>query len=471
MENYPLTPASHAGTTAIEDVSVVDTRIGRIVDHQTVIVAGRRIVYAGPADGAKAPPTARRISGRGKYLMPGLWDMHAHTLALSPQLHFPLLVANGVTSIRDMGDGCSWSDDLDCVPKAPQWKAGFAQGNLLAPRLVATASYHVETLGDPDDVAQDHRAESKRLVGALKTRGDEFIKLQLDPQITPAVFHALSAAASEQGMTVAGHLPYSIDLLDPALAGLGSIEHDSGLLPQCASARASFDGRDRSKLALLASLDQQRCTALLAALAARGTGYVPTHVASIGQDYFLLDEHYRNNPRLKYVVSMQRWMWQAYGALSVAGTEAADRSALEAYYRASLALTRQAKTAGVPVMAGSDALDAYVVHGFGLHDELEQLVLAGLSPAEALRSATWTPAVHAGLSDQLGSVQSGQLADLVLVAHNPLLDIRHARDIEVVVLDGRVHQRSDLDGMLRYVQRQASSATACKFFWGMIGPA
>lgn len=461
--------ASQSGPIVIDDVTLIDPRSGMAAARQAVIISGNRIAYAGPS--AAAPPVhgARRIAGSGKYLMPGLWDAHVHTLKLSPQLHFPLMLANGVTSVRDMGDGCSWRGDLRCVPDAPAWKTRIAQGTLLAPRLVATASFHIESLGDSvplDGPAIDK--ESHALVAALKARGDDFIKLQLDERADPAVFQAMIRQAQALGMRSAGHLPFSVDLLDPLSAPMHSIEHDSSLLPQCAALPAAFDGRNRSKAALLARVDEKRCDAVLAAMAGRGTAYVPTHIASTGQDWLLLSGAYADDARVAYVTAPQRWLWRLYAGMAVAGTDAGHGPVLEAYHRAAQRLTLRAHAHAVPVLAGSDAMDPYVTHGFGLHDELLQLVQAGLPPAEALRAATWTPARHFGLERDFGTVETGKVADMVLLDQNPLRDIRHARAIHALNFDGKVYPRQDLDAMLAYTREQASSfAVACQFIWGM----
>jgi hypothetical protein len=461
LREFAPAPGNSA-PTVIDDVTLIDPRSGTATARQTVIIAGNRIAYAGPSADAPLAEGARHIAGSGKYLIPGLWDAHVHTLKLSPQLHFPLLLANGVTSVRDMGDGCSWSGNVQCVPDAPAWKARIEQGTLLAPRLAATASFHVESLDSGD---------SRMLVAALKARGDGFIKLQLDQRADPAVFHAMVRQAAAQGMRIAGHLPFTVDLLDPLSAPLHSIEHDTSLLPQCAALSPAFDGRNRSKAALLARFDEKRCDAVLAAMAERGTAYVPTHTASSGQDWQLLSGGYAGDARVAYVPAPQRWMWRLYAGMAVAGTEAAHRPVLAAYYRAARQLTQRAQARAVTILAGSDALDPYVTHGFGLHDELVQLVQAGLTPADALRAATWAPARHFGLARDLGTVEAGKLADMVLLDDNPLQDIRHARAIHTLVFNGNVYPRRDLDAMLAYTRDQASSfGVACKILWGMLKP-
>ena len=442
----------------INDVNIVDVYSGAVRADQTIIITGNRIVYAGASATAPAQAHARHIGGKGKFAMPGLWDMHVHTIDLSPQLHFPLLIANGVTSVRDMGDGCSFSGDLDCRPIGADWRRQSAAGTLLAPRLVSVASYHVEQY-------------EEGLVGALRTRGDKVLKLQLDGDVDPKMFHKLVKQAGQAGMEVAGHLPYSVDLLAPELGNLRSIEHDHSLMPQCAAPDPNYDGSLRSNGALLKRIDEARCNAVLALLAKRAIAYVPSHVASSGQDWKLLSGEYRTDPLVRYSPLPQRLLWRAYAGIHAAGTGGEDRAPIQAWYEASLKLTARAHAGGVAVMAGSDSIDAYVTHGFGLHDELGQLVKAGLTPLQALRAATIVPAQHAGVAADFGTVEAGKIADLVLLRANPLDNIANAHAIDSVVYNGQLRERADLDTMLDFVEKQASSFSLnCKFLWAMIRP-
>ena len=455
LEDYPL-GSREERTLVIDDVSIVDTITGLVSDRQTIVITHGRIVYAGLALNAPATTAARRISGRGKYAIPGLWDMHVHTVALSPQLHFPLLLANGVTTVRNMGDGCSFSGKLGCEPDAVQWLSPAAAGKRMLPRFVGTASFHMEEASDSTLVK-------------LVQRGDRMLKLQLEHDVDPALFNDMVRKGKKAGMIVAGHLPHSVDLLSPFTQSLDSIEHDTSLLPQCSGQTPVFDGRVRSKLPLLERADNKRCKAVLSSLATKGIGYVPTHVASSAQDWFLMTGVYENQATLRYTAWSQRALWRMYSALSAAGSGDEDRAPVEAWYRASLALTAQAHASGVAVMAGTDAIDAYVPHGFGLHDELAQLVSAGLTPLDALRAATLVPARHAGMQHDFGSIEAGKVGDLLLLNNNPLVDIANARLIDSVFTDGRLHDRNQLDSALTFVARQTSSfAVNCKFIWALI---
>lgn len=340
------------------------------------------------------------------------------------------------------------------------------------PHIHQTAQFHVEDLGEDLEASQDAQQIQQRasaLVGQLKSRGDELIKLQLDPTANPASFYAILDAARLANMPVAGHFPYTASLLDPRAKQIISIEHDHSLLPQCAKEHAQFNGRNQSKQALLQQIAVQDCSQVLGNMARAGTAYVPTHVASNGQDWMLLEGTPQTQPHNQYVIAPQRWLWWLYAKFAVAGVKQEHRTVVEAYYQASLKLSGQARQHGVKVLAGTDAMDAYVTHGFSLHEELQQLVKAGFTPAQALAAATTEPATFMGLQNEYGKIAVGYQADLLILNKNPLVDIAHSQSIETVIHQGRVHSRTDLDQLLAYVKKQANSfAMACQFLWRIL---
>lgn len=443
----------------IHDVAIVNPDSGgRTTTGQTVVIEHDRIVYAGPAHAAAASLPGRRIDGRSKFLIPGLWDAHVHTLRLAPQLQLPLLIANGVTSVRDLGDTCSWSTSLSCVSPAAAWQRAISNGTMVGPRLQQVVTYHLEE--PPAD-----GAELRNLLQALATRGERMIKLQLDPTIEARGATELLRVADSMGLRVSGHLPFTVDLASSPVAFV-SVEHDWTLLPQCSRARASFDDRTASKPALLRAFDGAHCDSLLATMRARGTAYVPTHVASTGQDAFFASGPPASANTSRFIPAPQRLAWQIIRvAGKVSELEARD---LIAYHAAALQLTKRAHVAGVVVLAGSDAVDPEVVHGFALHEELEYLVRAGLTPAQALAAATTVPARFMRVDSVVGRIAAGQRADLVLLDADPLVDIRNSRRIHTVVFDGRVFGPAERTALFTFVEAQAHRlAIASRFLRGL----
>lgn len=456
-----LAAPARAAVTVIADVNLVDLKAGSIVPDQMIVITGNEISFVGPAGSHPVPEDAQVVGAAGKFLIPGLWDSHVHTLRLSPQLHFPLLIANGVTSARDMGDACSWSESTACRPDAPRWRAQLERGDLVGPRLIETVSFHLESLPEDD-------GELAALIDALQARGDPFLKIQLDDQVRPDEFAKVMRAVSAQGYTASGHIPFSIDLAG-ATYPIGSIEHDWSLLPQCSDTGTQFDGKSRSKAALLKAMSHERCRRVLSHLATHAIAYVPTHVASTGQDRAFGSAQPSTSAQVlrdKYVIAPLRWIWSLVRA---AGKVEAEEQALLAQVNdAALALTKQAHEAGVNLLVGTDALDADVVHGFSLHTELEQLVAAGLTPAQALLAATAAPARQFGMEARLGTIARGSWADLVVLDADPLTDIRNTRQIHAVIADGRVYGASERTAALQFVEEQAHRISViCRFLRGI----
>ena len=455
----------------ISGVNVIDARgNGSVAYLQMVVIVGDRISYVGAQGSKRTPPGARVIEAQGKFLIPGLWDSHIHTLRLSPQLHFPLLIANGVTSVRDMGDACSWSSARDCRPETPRWRAQIQSGAMIGPRIIESVSYHLEELPEQE-------AELRNWIAVLKARGEKFLKIQLDDLASTQDFEKVMRIASANDFKAAGHIPFAVNLAD-TIYPLVSIEHDASLLPQCSDFAAEFNGKNSAKLALLNDWNSAKCTRVLGQLAARSVAYVPTHIASSGQDAAFAAQATGTNPveqaarqtdpapTQRYVIAPQRWIAWLFRA---AGQEDAQtQGVLNRLHQAALELTSQARAAGVPVLAGTDALDAGVIHGFSLHQELQYLVAAGLTPAQALFAATAEPARVFGMAGSLGVIEAGKVADLVLLEANPLIDIRNTQRIRLVVSDGRVYADIERAKALEFVAQQSRSIRViCRFLRGI----
>lgn len=441
----PLDPIPQFGTRpdllVIVDVTIIDVAEGTSIPGQTVTIASGKIVSVVGADDADPPAGARMIDGAGKFLIPGLWDAHVHTLALSDRLHFPLMLAHGVTTIRNMGDGCSWRSTLDCVADRDQWQPS-AQG----PRIIASASYHIEQLDSAED--------AEPLVKAIKARGDDLIKIQLDDESDPGAskFAALVRASGRSGVPATGHVPSTARLTDPVYEALGSIEHDSQLMPLC---RAN---------------EPVQCDAVLATLAQRRTAYVPTHIASTGQDVALARYRPEQDELLPFNSSALAVIWQAYRWLHSSSTDVQELHAFEQTHRDALRLTLKAHRAGVPILTGSDALDPFVPHGPALHQELVYLARAGLSPAEVLRAATTAPAMALGEGGEAVTIGVGNRADLVLLNRNPLVDIEATRSIHSVIANGTIYGPDDRARMIAFVRQQAASfAVGARSWWALAG--
>nr|WP_295381959.1 amidohydrolase family protein [Pseudoxanthomonas sp.] len=473
--NWPereIRPARNAGVWMIEHVDVVDVARGQLLRDQSIVWSAGTITDAGPASEVKAPAHARRIDGRGRTLMPALWDMHTHLYAFSPLLDMPLYVAYGVTHVRDL-QGCPSADDpfIACAGDKQRWSREALAGERVGPVVIESSSFMangpgmVKRLGDVPDffdtgTPDQARAFVRHFAGKVDT-------IKVYDRIPAPAWRALVDEARKAGMPVVGHRPHAVSAIEAA-RGQRSLEHARFLLHE------SFDGSDalravagtpawhEDRRAMVDRHDPRRADAIFAAMRANGTYYVPTHLTR-WVDAYADRAEVREDPALRTLHPLLRRQWREDIDETLARDPSpAARQAYVDFHRKGLELTGRAQRAGVRIMVGTD----YIAPGLDVHRELEQLVRAGLTPVEALRAATTTPAEYAGLSHRHGRIARGHAADFLLLDRNPLEDIRHTRRIRAVVFNGAVHDRAALDGIQREVESRAGSWTvACKIIW------
>jgi hypothetical protein len=340
-----------------------------------------------------------------------------------------------------------------------RWQAQIDSGTLTGPRILSLASWAVNGAGGISDAMPswykaNTREEGRQLARYFKERGFDFIKVYTN--ISREGFLGLAEEARAIGIPLAGHEPVAMSAIEISNAGQRSIEHSRIFLFNCWAGADSMQKNLHPASArgtpmrrrMVDEYDATRCADVFRTFARNGTYITPTHVTR-KMDAFADDPAFRNDPRLKYVPYPARMAWTTDANGMVAqDTSVAGRKAYMDFYRKGLTLTRDALRAGVPVMLGTDAGDTYVFHGSTVHDELEQLVSAGLTPAEALRAATVSGATYLQKTADFGTVQAGRYADLVVLDANPLERIGHTRLIHAVVFGGRVLGRATLDSML-----------------------
>lgn len=411
------------------------------------------------------------IDAHGQYLVPSFWDMHVHTLSLSPQLHFPLLIANGVTHMRDMGDGDSWKSDMqdNDLRDKTIWEEMERSRGLLKPHIMEATSFHLEEVGALDE--HNTQAMAHQIVSTLKARHEPFIKVQLTEGDYPTeFFYDLQREADKQGIPVLGHLPADVDIHRVLKNKFRSIEHAWALMPHGVSAKKQGGSDIERKSFQLRHQDSLVVQKMLASMAAQATYYVPTHVTSNRKEYLAFDDEFSRDPRTKYTETIQLLLWRGSDWLHTLGyDEETEVPILKEYYERGLEMTGLAHKSGVKIMAGTDALDRHVYYGFSLHDELHELVKAGLTNAEALQAATLEPARYYGVSDQWGTIEVGKRADLLFLKKNPMEDIRNTQTITNVMFNNSLYESEDVEAMKSFVHRQAKSfSISCKFIWNMI---
>jgi imidazolonepropionase-like amidohydrolase len=424
-------------TLALVNATVVDVETGALLPNQTVLIAGNRITRTGPSAQLHIPSSAQVVEAGGRYLIPGLWDAHVH-LSVAGESALPLLVAHGVTGVRDMGSR---------LPEIRAWQTATSTGALVAPRIrtpgpiLESARWLQAVQGLPTPVefplwevsprvGVGTPEEARAAVDSLADAGVDFIKIRT--VASPEVLRAIAAQAKRHGLPLAGHAPSGIGLEKASGLGLGSLEHTE------------------PTVFVLDTLPDAARMQLFQQLARNGTRIVPTIVAEMNwrltADTVVLavieDARGAREPRRQQVSDGLVDFWRFQMATKQYETPM-DWQTLQERGMRDLHLMRRA---GVSMMAGTDLGAVLVFPGSSLHEELALMVeKIGMTPLEALQSATRNTAAYLNLKDSLGTIAVGKLADLVLLEANPLQDIRNTRRVAAVVLDGRYLDRQALD--------------------------
>lgn len=434
-----------AQSLVLDDVHLVHVEDGRIERSRSVLVESGRIVAIGPA-GASHPPSVLRVDGQGKYLVPGLWDMHTHAhRAGRAAWHYPLYIAHGVVGIRDasthLGSGLAFRAGERPSGPAPKVVWGSPALDRAPPFL--SHGLAVET---PE--------AARQLVRQLAAHGYDFIKVY--DGLSPENYLAVVEEARRVGIPVEGHVPLSMSPFDVARAKQRTIEHLTLVLEACipgtlawVHAEASADSMallaDGRLAASLDRFDAAICQSLFEELKLAGTWQVPTLVQARG--YFVVShDEMADEPRLSLLPPDVREAWLSH----VRDGVAAEREAGAKVFARQHSLVGELHRAGVGLLAGTDASDeVWVFPGSSLHEELDLFVDAGLSPLDALRTATLNPARYRARGKAIGTLLApGADADVLLVEGNPLDDIAHLRKIHGVVLAGQWHGPAQLRAMI-----------------------
>lgn len=441
------------GNLFITNVTVIDVATGKAVPKQTVAIKGDRVTAVVPADKVTVPALAKVIDGTGKFLIPGLWDMHAH---IADKSYSDWFLRYGITSVRHM---------LALNPLQPQTKAADPATGPVAPRVVIAN----QILDGPDTVfkwplrtnvviAADAKA-ARVAVREIQKKGNDFVKVY--SWLPREAYFAAVEEAKQLSMPVAGHIPISITVAEASDAGQLTIEHLDGIAVVC----SKLEERHFTQLRAVGGtktdsstgwriyveahehFDADKADALFKKFVKNGTWHVPTLIQT-RQMARLADEDVIDPDVEKELPKFLTFFWKrevTAEGVSVPSMgvrfnrkDLRDRGAL---IRGDIELVRRMHKAGVRLLAGTDTTAPFVVPGLALHEELRLLVQAGLTPTEALRAATLDPARCLKMDDRLGTIEAGKFADLVLLGKNPLNDIGNTRTVEEVVVGGRVVSR------------------------------
>ena len=435
----------------LNNVTVVDVRTGTLQLEQTVVLERNHIASVGPSKSAKYPRNTPSVNCRGLFLIPGLWDMHVHLVfgdwfPGAQGISLPLFVANGVTGVRDMGS------ELDIVQG---WRNEIEAGRLIGPRIYASGPMlDGPKPRFPSSLAIATREDARRAVADLKRRGADFIKLQsLIPR--DAVF-AIAEEAKKQELAFEGHVPDAVRASEMSAAGMKSFEHLIGIFEGSSSAEDDLLKGNKTERRFLAVYDPARAASLASILAKNQTWQCPTLVWERGGN--LIDaSDFSKDTRVKYVpASWETKTWKRFTDEITQGYGTDDLAMRKRFVEKELEVVGMLHKTGVPFLAGTDTpAGVHIFPGYSLHEELQRFVAAGFTPLEALQTATINPARFFEMEDQMGTVEKGKLADLVLLSANPLEDIANTQKIASVIVNGRYFYRAELDKMLGRVENAA----------------
>jgi imidazolonepropionase-like amidohydrolase len=458
-----LASCSHSPKTnlAITHVTVIDATGSPAQPDMTVVIAKHRIAAIGSSPSTPIPADAEILDATGRFLIPGLTDAHIHLTGAgeptgSRDFILPLLVANGVTTVRDMG---GYLESIFPLRKE------IADGKRLGPRIFTPGPY---LDGSPPSfqpsMVVTNSVQATEDVHALVQRHVDFIKVQ--SILNRDAYFAVATAAKREHIPFVGHVPDRVTAAEASDAGQKSIEHLTGVIRGCSSneprlmamqfavpRKKETPAQSRARqLAfqsqLLSTFSDEAAAKLIARFVQNQTWQTPTLILLKNDAYPTPETDPSHDPRTKFVPRDFLKSWQK-------GTANRDKDATLQEFelrtrllQKSKQLVGQMQTAGVHLMAGTDSTAPYIFPGSGLHEELALLVQAGLTSMQALQAATKNPAEFLGIFNEQGTVEKGKFADLLLLDANPLDDIGNTQKIHAVILHGKLLDRSTLDAVL-----------------------
>lgn len=446
-----------ADPITIDHVTVVDVADGTRTKDQSITFDGDRISAVGPSLSLQQ---GRRVDGTGLFVLPGLWDMHVHSHRERRwTYHYPLFRAFGIIGVRDAGTHLGSALALREQAKA----------NPLAPRVIwgtpiVDGAPQVNSFG----LSAEDEASGRQLVQQLHRLGFDFLKVY--DRLTPEAYRGLTSEARRLGMPVEGHVPLALSPDSAIAAGQRVIDHLTLIAESCSPAAMDATKAESTKalgdsdsfsvltsdaiVAAMASFDVRTCSPLFARLARERVWQVPTYVQLEGMaNRGTMPSDWQE--RAKYVSPLLRQDWETAAKQADPAEQADTKRMLDIQ----LSLLKPMADAGVPIIAGTDTSnEIWVFAGRSLHRELELFVDAGLSPLQAIQTATLNPRVYAGHDRSKPLIAGGERADFVLFAADPTVNIVNLGTIRAVVARGLYHDRVSLDELLLEAKRRAKDA-------------
>lgn len=448
-----LAVAQNRYDVVIHAVNILDVSTGEMAKNQSIAIRADTIAAIATTESAKKWQARQTVQAAGKYVIPGLWDMHVHfgggdTLIEENKNLLPLYIANGVTTVRD----CA----ADLSPQVLEWRKAIAEGKLLGPTIF-TSGPKIEGKNSiwPGDQEIDNEAELTLALDSLGALKVDFVKIT-DSALSPDLFLESVVAAHKRGYKVSGHIPFVLKLETLSEAGLSTVEHmgymlkagaprEEEILAEVASGKKKAGEVQKE---LVETFDPERAARVYARLKANGTAVLPTMVGTQITSFLDEDDH-QQDTELKYLGKglISTYAWRVGRAQKDTPEQVVFR---KASYRKLVSLLPVIQKSGMDIIAGTDAgfLNSFIYPGFALHKELQIFVEGGLTPLEALQTSVINGPKYFGLLDKYGSVAVGKKADLLLLNANPAQNIKATEDRFALVRAGKVYTRKALDEML-----------------------
>jgi imidazolonepropionase-like amidohydrolase len=395
LAQLPAVPPQR--TTAFVDVTVIPMDRDRTLEHQTVIVRDGRITTVGATASTTVPSDALRIDGRGKFLMPGLAEMHGHVPAQpGPLAHAVMFLyaANGITTVRGM-QGSPYHLTL---------REQIARGEVLGPRFYAAGPQMGQNIRTP--------AMGDSVARAQKAAGFDLLKIQ--EGMPRDAYDVVVATARTVGIPFGGHIPDDVGLWHALESRQGTIDHLDNFMEAITS---------QTPVAALAAAAKRSGTKVVPTMALWGMLYIPPDSTSVA-----------GRPELRYMPKNTVASW--FRSIAAGGRVQGD-SARRAWKATRMSILKALNDSGVPVLLGTDSPQIFSVPGFSIHREMQSMIEAGMTPYQVLESGTRNVAVHFGTLDSTGTVGAGKRADLLLLDANPLASVANVQRRSGVMLHGR----------------------------------
>ena len=430
----------------IKSTNVINVENGN-VDRKADVGISNGHIRQIDTNGLLSPDSALQvIDGRGQFLIPGLWDHYTHTTWQSYKDFFPLLIANGV-----LGVGAMYGN----VGETSQLKMAIDSNQLIGP-VVASLGAIIDGPYSSSLYAEE-LDQSSQVLNRLKELHQQGVtSFRVLSNLSGDNYYQLTRYCQENGLRLSGLVPWSINWGEALGAGQNALEQFSGLLPASSSREDHYravlggmvkdtmlaDWQDYPKF-LWQTFDTTKFVEALS-LIAENNAFITPQLQTLYAKANLNDPTLRRDTRIKYIPAYATKDWKS--ALNF------QTDTLFHYQQKILELQASfldtISQMQVPIIAGTDMTTPYIFPGFSLHDELNLLVENGLSPLEAIQSATINPVRYQGQSDIIGTIETGKLANLVLLAANPLNDIQNTKAIEGVILKGRYFSKEQLNRIL-----------------------